>query len=315
MRVMVTGGRSMIGRQVCSILEEKGHTVDPVPHEECDLCKEQDVAKRFESFAPQWVTHLAGYNGGIEWNSRHPETIFRTNTRMALNVLEACAASSGVERTLSVISSCAYADIGDEPAKESDLWQGLPNKWNECHGLAKRNLHSYSRQLGRAGKGEFFCAIVNNSYGPFDSFHPLKTKVVAALIKKFVEAKQEGKGEVECWGSGKPRREFLYCKDVADALVLLLEKWDVADGELVNVGYTQDFSIKELAEQISDLVGYGGAIEWNTSKADGQMRRLLDSSLIRKLGWQPKYTLREGLKETIDWYVGNKEMADQRFRL
>ena len=314
MRIMVTGGRSMIGRQVCEILEEKGHVVDPVPHEECDLCKQQDVLERFRSFAPRWLVHLAGYNGGIEWNSRHPETIFHINTRMALNVLETSAAN-GVERALSVISACAYPDIGDKPAKESDLWRDLPNKWNECHGLAKRNLHSYSRQLNRAGKSDYFCAIVNNSYGPFDSFHPLKTKVVAALIRKFVEATQDEKDKVECWGSGKPRREFLYCKDVAAALVLLLEQWDTTKGELVNVGYTQDFSIKELAEQISKLVSYTGIIEWNTSKPDGQMRRLLDSSLIGRLGWEPKYTLKEGLKETIEWYLKNKKIADRRFNL
>jgi len=313
--VMVTGGQSMIGRQVVSLLREKGYFVDPVPHSECDLTQEGPICERFEMVEPDYVIHLAGYNGGIAWNKKHPERIFRRTVRMGMNVLEA-ASLHDVKKVISIISSCAYPDMGEIMMHEFDFWSGESNESVECHGLAKRFLHAYSKQLNKdeAIKGQYICAVVNNSYGPWDSFHPFKTKVVAALIKKFVEAKRDGLNSVECWGTGLPRREFIYCKDVARALVLIMENESEVD--LMNVGSGVDYSIKELTDKIAQLVGYEGEITWDSSKPDGQMRKMLNSKYFQKShGFKPEYNLEQGLKETIDWYTSNKEEADERCAL
>jgi len=312
MRIMITGGESMIGTPICDILKEKGHQIDPVPHKECDLTRESDVMTRFDKFKPDMVIHAAGYSGGVIWNNKHPELIFRRTAKMAINVLEACFTFE-VQKTLSVISSCAYPDLGQETLLESQLWEGVPNPSVECHGLAKRILDAYSRQINKEYGTNYFSAILTNSYGPKDSFHPLKTKVVAALIRRFIEAKQENKPFVECWGTGSSVREFMYVKDAAAAIVYLLENWKW--GGLVNVGTGVETSIKELTEKVAKLTGYEGEIRWDTTKSDGQMRRLLDSTKLKNLGFKYQFSLEEGLKEMIYWYKQNKTIVDERLNL
>lgn len=311
---MVTGGESMMGRAICTQLKMAGHKLDPVPHGECDLMQESQVVSRFEEFRPDYVIHAAGYNGGIAWNQKYPEKIFRRTVRMGLNVLESCSLFD-VKRTVSIISSCAYPDLGEKPLQESDFWNGLPNPSVECHGLAKRMLHAYSRQLNKQGScGEYLCAVVNNSYGPWDSFHPLKTKVVAALIKKFVEAKENSLPQVHCWGTGAPLREFIYAEDAAAGIIVALGSWDMERGDIVNIT-GHETSIKGLTEMIAELVGYEGEVIWDTDKPDGQMRKSLDATEINKLSFQVYYSLKAGLQKTIDWYVENKKMADERCNL
>lgn len=317
MKVMVTGGQSMIGRQVTDILRHK-YIVDSVPHSECDLCDIKLVIDRFEIFEPDYVIHLAGYNGGIHWNKTKPEKIFRLTTNMAMNVLQTCSMFH-VKKTVSVISACAFPNLGEKDMEEEDLWKGPPNPTFECHGFSKRILHAYSRQLNNDDSvtGQYICAIINNSYGPWDNFHPLKSKVVSSLIKKFVEAKQNNFKSVECWGTGQPRREFTYCRDAASALIHIME--NDTNNELINVGSGTDYSIKELAETIKEMVGFEGEIIWNTSKPDGQMKRMLNSSKLLKTGFKPKYVgiegLKQGIKESVDWYIQNKEVADERYSL
>jgi len=318
---MVTGGQSMIGRQVVELLREKNYFVDPVPHHECDLCNERALVERFEMLEPDCVIHLAGYNGGIHWNKTFPEKIFRRTSKMAMNVLEACSLFD-VKKTVSVISACSYPNLQESVMSEDDLWSGPPNPTVECHGFAKRILHAYSRQLNHDSSitGQYICAIINNSYGPWDNYHPFKSKVVSGLIKKFVEAKQNGLESVECWGTGRPRREFTFCRDAARALIHIMEADE--SPELVNIGSGCDYTIKQLAESIADLVEYKGEIIWDTEKPDGQMRRMLNSDRLRSMGFVPEYSddpdsgscegLRRGLREAIDWYVANKEMADER---
>lgn len=286
----------MIGGCVCDVLEKQGHTVDRVPHSECNLLAVEEAMNRLLSFKPDMVVHAAGYNGGIEWNRMYPEEIFSRTARMALNVLESCIVAN-VSRVLSIISSCAYPDKGQDVLYASDMWEGSPNPTVECHGLSKRILHAYSRQINKQHGKNYVCAVLTNCYGPRDNTDPLKTKVVMALIKKFVEAKKSNLPEVVCWGTGSPRREFMYCEDAGEALVKVLFDWHQSD--LVNVGVGYDVSIKELSELIADIVGYKGKVVWDTTKADGQMKKMLDSSA---LGYKPKTLLAEGLTKTIEWF-------------
>jgi len=286
----------MIGCCVCDVLEKQGHEVDRVKHSECNLLAVDETMNRLLSSKPDMVVHAAGYNGGIEWNRLYPEDIFARTARMALNVLESCVITN-VSRVLSIISSCAYPDKGQNVLVASDMWDGLPNPSVECHGLSKRILNAYSRQINKQHGKNYVCAVLTNCYGPRDNTDPLKTKVVMALIKKFVDAKKADLPEVVCWGTGSPRREFMYCEDAAEALVKVLFDWHQSD--LINVGVGYDVSIKELSELIADIVGYKGKVVWDTTKSDGQMKKMLDSSA---LDYKPKTLLAEGLTKTIDWF-------------
>lgn len=286
----------MIGNAVATSLENCGHKVKRLMHMECDLMS-LDQARDHITSDYEFVVHAAGYNGGIEWNRLYPETIFFRTSMMALNVLHTCVQRK-IGRVMSIISSCAYPDKGQEVLREEDFWEGSPNPSVECHGLSKRVLHAYTRQINKQHKLKYICAVLTNCYGPMDNFNPLKTKVVGALIKKIVDAKMNNDPEIVCWGSGLPRRELMFSEDAGYALAEALLCWERSD--LVNVGIGEDFSIAEVAETIASIVEYRGKIKWDTSKPDGQMRKLLDSS---KLDCPPKHSLLEGLQKTIQWYM------------
>ena len=312
---MVTGGESMVGRHVCDILHREGAVVDPVPHSEVDLTSEYECVKRFEDFQPEYVIHAAGYNGGIEWNRRYPERVFRRTVRMAMNVLE-CALEFEAFKTVSLISSCAYPNLEAEVIHEEQFWDGPCNPTIECHGYSKRILNAYSRQVVKEYPDrDFFCVVLNNCYGPWDSYNPIKSKVVAAMIRRFVEAKQNQTPSVVCWGTGSPKREFVYVEDAAEAIVFALREWSHKKGDLLNIATGGEVTIKALATTISELVGYTGEIYWDTTKPNGQMRKALSSSLLTQAGFRRHYSLREGLQKAITWYLENKEMADARIGL
>lgn len=306
-RVMVTGGESMIGRAVRRVLLDRSISIDIVPHSECDLLDEQQVRLRFSQFRPHYVIHAAGYNGGIEFNKMYPKDIFDKTIRMGLNVLD-MSCRFKVEKVVSIISSCAYPDLKVEELEEEDFWNGMPNSSVECHGFAKRFLEAYSRQINRQHNTHFISVVLNNSYGPYDSFDPLKTKVVGAMIKRFVDAKKQNLPYVECWGTGAPLREFVYAGDAGKLIVRALERYDCETMPL-NLSTGQEISIKELAETTARVVGYEGEIRWN-NKADGQMRKRLSTK--RMVGYLypddsfVSTPLEEGLALTLDWY--RKEM-------
>lgn len=305
-RVMVTGGESMIGQAIVWALVRKGHNVviDSVPHSECDLLDAEQVRSRFQFFKPMYVIHAAGYNGGIEWNKRYPATIFQKTVQMGLNVLGMCHRFK-VDRVQSIISSCAYPNTDAEELKEEDFWSGASNPSVECHGHAKRFLDAFSRQLCKEHGIVATSVILNNSYGPNDSYHPHKTKVVGAMVKRFVDAKKDNLPFVECWGSGSPLREFVYCDDAGDLIAMALERY--CDPWLpLNLSTGVEVSIKELAETTAKVVGYEGEIRWDTSKQDGQLRKKLSTKrMFEELYPEgaPKFTsLEGGLEKTVKWY-------------
>lgn len=311
-RVLVTGGQSMIGRCICDELQKMEAYVDPVPHSECDLLDIDQVRERFELFEPDIVMNLASWNGGIEWNIKHPAKIFYRTLQIGLNV-NGIAADKRVDHIINILASCAYPDQGHEILEESNFWNGMPNSTVEGHGLAKRSLHAFARQITKEFQIPTTSLILTNAFGPFDSFHPSKTKVIGALIRKFVEAKIMGKNKVIAWGSGSPLREFIYSRDAGRAITASvvhsneLFKKSGPQSLLFNIGSGQEVSIRELTEVIAELVGYKGEVVWDTSKQDGQHRKLLKSKQYVEMT-----PLRQALKETIEWYKENKEYADNK---
>lgn len=303
-KVLVTGGGSMIGRAVCDILRLKDADVIQSFHRDNDLLFDDEVSKIFfDNRGIEYVVHLATYSGNIQFNQKYPADTFYRTAIMGLNVLN-IACWFGVRKIVSILSSCAIADTGADVLTEDMLWQGLPNETIECHGLAKRMLHAYSRQISRQYDVNAVCCIVNNSFGPYDSYDLNKTKVIGGLIKRFVDARNTNLPEVTCWGTGAPLREFVYCKDAAEGIVQVLEKYDDSISP-INITSGQEISIKDLAETIAELVGYKGQVLWDTSKGDGQMRKKLDDTKMKQ-HLDIKFTsFKDALKETIEWYEQN----------
>lgn len=308
----------MIGRQVCRILKEReakvihkhGWHYSDGPPCKYDLTDLDKTWRFIRSTQPDYIIHLAGYNGGIKFNKEHPMPIFFRTSRMALNVIE-CAALAGVKKVVSIISSCAYPDSGDHPLYEGTLWSGMPNSSVECHGLSKRILDAASRQVYKELGLPYVCCVLTNCFGEHDRFHPDRSKVVGGLIKRFVEARDNNLPYVECWGTGKPVRELMYAADAGESIVQVLERYDNPDMP-INIGSRQEISIKELVDLIVKIVNYKGKVVWLTEKGDGQMRKFLDSSTMQTMLNVQITPFEEALTRTIRWYENNKELANVR---
>lgn len=294
----------MVGRAIHQRLLSRGAKVLAPTHDELNLLRKEKVEEYFFRKRPTIAIHAAGWNGGIEWNRLYPAQIFYNTTQMALNVLS-CIPDYGVKKGLTILASCSFPDNGSSVLDEDSLWDGLPNSTVECHGLAKRMMHAYSRQIYKQYNTPIISCVLTNSYGPYDSFHPQKTKVVGALIKKFVDAVEQRQEEVICWGDGSPLREFMYCEDAGEMIVRALECYNDPMTPL-NIGSGIEVSIKELTVLIAYLVGYTGKITWDTTKSNGQMRKLLDSSRMAELLGRQNTKLSDGLTKTIAYYKEHK---------
>ena len=303
-KVLVTGASSMVGRAVVEKLKQRKATVVEVLHENCDLLDYYQTIELFKEERPDYCVHAAGYNGNIKFNKLYPADIFYNTTIMGLNVLKACALTQ-VKKVVSPLSSCAYRST-DEYLKENDFNNGMPDETVEAHGLSKKALFYFSRQVCKQYDIMAVCTIFNTVYGPYDSYDIEKTKVTGGLIKKFVDAVNNEDQIVECWGTGSPRRELIYCADAAEGLIQTLEKYDNIKLP-INIGYNEDISIRELANLISDVSNFKGETYWDTNRPDGQYRKILDSSRMKKYGIEikNKTPLREGLTKTMEWYKKN----------
>jgi GDP-L-fucose synthase len=248
------------------------------------------------------VIHLAASVGGIGYNMENPGSLFYDNLMMGVNLIEE-SRKNKVGKFVAVGTICAYPKFTPVPFKEEDLWIGYPEETNAPYGLAKKmllvQLESYRQQYGFNG----IYLLPVNLYGPGDNFDPKSSHVIPALIKKVVDAKKAGADSISVWGTGKATREFLYVDDAARGIVLATEKFDKSDP--VNLGSCMEISIKNLAELICELSGYEGELVWDTTKPDGQPRRKLDTSRAGKeFGFRSEVDFKEGLKKTIDWFVG-----------
>jgi GDP-L-fucose synthase len=300
-RVMVTGGGGFLGRHVVAAIERRRPAAVFVPRRVCyDLTRETDVVRAYRDARPDLVIHLAAVVGGIGANRRAPGRFFYDNVMMGAMVMEQ-ARAAGVAKFVGVGTICAYPKLAPIPFREVDLWNGYPEETNAPYGIAKKMLlvqgQAYREQYG-------FNAIhllPVNLYGPHDNFDPDSSHVIPALIRKCVEAVENGAPQVTCWGSGRATREFLYVEDCAEAIALAAERYDAP--EPVNVGAGFEVSIRALAERIAGLTGFRGTLAFDPVQPDGQPRRSLDvTRALQAFGFTAKTPFEAGLRRTIAWY-------------
>lgn len=308
--ILITGGTSMIGRAIQNEINKDLYRVIAPTKEELNLLSLDQTQAYFRNYLPHQVIHLAGINGGIGYNKSYPATIYFSTVQMGLNVLK-CSSDYGIEKTVSLLASCSYPDgQSDNELAESSLHLGPPNPSVECHGQAKRTLEIYARQLRSEFQVNAISLVMNNSFGPYDRFDPQRSKVVGGLIKRFVEAKKNNEPSITCWGDGSPLREFVYCKDAAKLILSALQNYN--EPTPLNIGSPSEVSIKTVANTIAEAVDYKGQIIWDTSKANGQMRKKLDLTkmnaalLDKKFEYTPFPT---AIAETVNWYMENPTWA------
>jgi GDP-L-fucose synthase len=301
----------MVGSALLRRLEQENCTLLTVEREDLDLTRQEQVERWMGKARPQAVFLAAAKVGGIVANDSAPVSFLYDNLAIALNVIHA-AAANGVEKLLFLGSSCIYPKLAPQPITESALLTGPLEPTNEWYAIAKiaglKLCQAYRRQLGC----DFIAAMPTNLYGPGDNFDLTTSQVIPALMRKAHEAKISGAAEMIVWGSGTPRREFLHVDDAADALVHLMTHY--SGEEHVNVGCGSDLTILELARLIARVVGFTGEISTDRSKPDGTPRKLLDTSKLRSLGWQPKIQLEEGLASTYQWFaaLGARQQGELR---
>ena len=304
-RVVVTGGAGFLGSYVIEGLQKRGCKKILVPKiEDYDLVQMNNIVRMYADMKPDIVIHLAAVVGGIGANREHPGEFFYKNLMMGVQLIEQ-GRLHNIEKFVAIGTVCAYPKFTPVPFKEDDLWNGYPEETNAPYGLAKKMLLVQSQSYrAEYGFNSIFLLPVN-LYGPGDNFDPASSHVIPALIKKCVDAIDSGADHIDCWGTGNVSREFIYAADAAEGILLATEHYNGA--EPVNIGAGFEITIKELAEKIAKLTGFGGEVRWDASKPDGQPRRCLDTSRAKKLfGFEAKMTFDEGLKSTIEWYRQNR---------
>lgn len=310
-KITVTGGAGFLGSHVVRKLQDVGCRDIFVPRStDYDLAGMAGAVRMYNDARPEIVIHLAAKAGGIGLNREKPGELFYDNLLMGLQVMEQ-ARLYGVEKLVTIGCICAYPKLAPVPFKEEDLWAGYPEETSAPYGLAKKMLlvqaQSYRQQYGLNA----IYLLPANVYGPHDKFSPATSHVIPALIKKCIDVIEEGKNEIEVWGSGNPSRDFLYVEDAAEAAVLATERYNGA--EPINVGTGREVTIRELVDGIVRLTGFRGRVLWDASKPDGQPRRCLDASKAkREFGFEAKTSLELGLEKTIEWYLGERRQAKPR---
>lgn len=302
--IYIAGHRGLVGSAIFRLLQERGYTnLITRTHQELDLTDQTAVRSFFETEKPTYVFLSAAKVGGIQANNTYPAEFIYENLAIQNNVIHS-SYRSGVKKLCFLGSSCIYPKLAPQPMKEEYLLSGKLEPTNEPYAVAKiagmEMVKSYNRQYGT----NYISVMPTNLYGPNDNFDLQNSHVLPALIRKFVEAKESGSASVVLWGTGTPKREFLYVDDMANACIYLMENYQGND--FVNIGTGEDVTILEVATMIKEIVGFNGALEFDSTKPDGTPRKLLDVSRIHSLGWKAKVPLREGLQRAIDWYRDNR---------
>lgn len=303
-RIYVAGHRGLAGSAIMRRLVSGGYTnILQRTHADLDLTNQQSVQVFFKETKPEYVFLAAGKVGGIYANNTYPAEFIYQNLMMECNVIQA-SYEYDVSKLLFLGSSCIYPKFSPQPMKEEHLLSGALEPTNEPYAVAKiagiKMCAAYNRQFGT----NFISVMPTNLYGPGDHYDLEKSHVLPALIRKIHDAKIKNADEASVWGSGLPKREFLYSDDLADACVFLMERFNAADlGEFINVGAGREITIRELAELISEIVGFRGKLVFDSSKPDGTPRKLLDISRLQALGWQAKTGFREGITKAYSDFL------------
>jgi GDP-L-fucose synthase len=299
-KILVTGAHGFLGKHLTDLLQKETNikNIFTPRFQELDLREKENCTKAVKNI--DIVVHLAANVGGIGYNREKPGELFYDNAVMGIHLMEE-ARKAGVSKFVQVGTICSYPKFTPVPFREREFWNGYPEETNAAYGLAKKTLlvqaQAYRQQYG-------FNAIYLlpvNLYGPGDNFDPVSSHVIPALIKRFIQARDQNLKDVTVWGTGKPTREFLYVEDAARGILLAAKKFDKP--RPVNLGSGNEISINDLARIIKKFTGFKGKIIWDKTKPDGQPRRMLDTSLAKKeFGFRAKTSFEEGLKKTIDWY-------------
>ncbi len=312
-RIYVAGHRGLAGSAILRALQKKGFkNLITRTREEVDLTDAKTTRRFFEQERPQYVFLAAAKVGGIHANNTFPAEFLQENLLIQTHVLHE-SWRVGVKKLLFLGSSCIYPKYAPQPIPESALLTGKLEYTNEAYAMAKIvGIHAckaYRKQY----RANFISVMPTNLYGPKDNFHHENSHVLPALLRRFHEAKIEGRPEVIVWGSGTPRREFLHSDDLADACLFLMEKY--SSEEIINVGWGIDQTICELVVLIAEVVGFQGKLIWDVSRPDGTPQKLLDCSKMKKLGWKPQIPLNEGLQQVYEWFIQNEKTTNNHMKL
>ena len=308
-KIYVAGHRGMVGSAIVRELERQGYTnLVTRTHQELDLTRQADVETFFEEERPEYVFHPAGKVGGIVANQSHIADFMYENMLMEMNVIHS-AWKSGVKKLEFLGSSCIYPRMAPQPMKEEYLLTGSLEPTNEGYALAKISGLRYCEYLNRQYGTDFISVMPTNLYGPNDNYHPEHSHVLPALIRRFHEAKVEGKKSVTCWGDGSPLREFMYVDDLANLCVFLMNNY--SGNETVNAGTGKELSIKELTELVAKVIGFEGEILWDSTKPNGTPRKLLDVSKAEMMGWKYRTELEDGIRLAYEDFLNNPMRAER----
>jgi GDP-L-fucose synthase len=302
--IFVAGHRGLVGSAIVRELRRQGfENLLLKTRQEVDLLVQPEVRDCFDREQPSIVIDAAAKVGGILANDTYPADFIRDNLRIQTNLIEA-AFDYKVRKFVFLGSSCVYPKHAAQPINEDELLKGPLEPTNEWYAIAKiagiKMCQAYRKQHGFNA----ICLMPTNLYGPGDNFDLQTSHVLPALIRKFHEAKQTGADAVEIWGTGSPRREFLYVDDLANAVVYLAQNYD--DGDIINVGTGEDIRIRDLAALVARSTGFDGTLRFDTTKPDGTPRKLLDISRLRGLGWQSTWSLEDGIGKTYEWFQSNE---------
>ena len=293
-KIYVAGHRGMVGAAILKELTRQGYqNIVTRTHDELDLCRQRAVEEFFAAERPAYVFLAAAKVGGIGANSEFPADFMYDNMILEMNVIHA-AWKNGCRKLEFLGSSCIYPRLAPQPMREDCLLTSSLEETNEAYALAKISGLKYCAYLNRQYGTDYISVMPTNLYGPNDNYHPTRSHVLPALIRRFHEAKMAGAASVTCWGDGSPRREFLYVEDLANLCVFLMNHYQ--GSETVNAGTGQEITIKALAELVARVVGYQGEIRWDTEKPNGPPRKLLDVSKATALGWRYRTELEDGVR-------------------
>lgn len=308
-KIYVAGHRGMVGSAIVRELNRQGYeNIITRTHKELDLMRQNEVEAFFAEEKPEVVVLAAAKVGGIVANESALADFMYDNMMMEMNVIHS-AWKNDCKKLLFLGSSCIYPRMAAQPMTESCLLTGELEKTNEAYALAKISGLKYCEFLNRQYGTDFISVMPTNLYGPNDNYHPLHSHVLPALIRRFHEAKEEGKESVTCWGDGTPLREFLYVDDLANFCVFLLNNY--SGNETINAGTGKELTIKELTELVAKVVGYTGKIEWDTTKPNGTPRKLLDVSKAKALGWSYRTELEDGIRLSYEDFLNNPMRAER----
>lgn len=303
-KIYVAGHLGLVGSAILRKVQQNGYkNIIVKTREELDLLDQKSVEEFFANERPEYVFLAAARVGGILANKTHKAEFIYENIQIQNNIIH-FAWKTRVRKLLFLGSSCIYPKFCPQPIKEEYLMTGALEETNDAYAIAKiagiKMCQSYNKQYGT----DFISVMPTNLYGPGDTFDPEMAHVIPAMIRKFHDAKTENASNVVLWGSGSPRREFLFVDDLADVLLFLMKNY--TGSEIINIGTGEDITIRELAETIRDIVGFKGDIVWDREKPDGTPRKLLDNGRLNSMGWSSKISLLDGIRMTYEWYMDGR---------